>query len=73
VDSIGSWVFGVPRKSVDLNDDEYRHVEELKHKLNLTDREIYFRGLGIHAPKRSMGRPKKIDPALFGDSSVKTK
>jgi hypothetical protein len=63
----------VPRKSVDLNDDEYRQVEELKPKLNLTDREIYLRGLGIHAPKRKMGRPKKIDPALFGDSSVKTK
>ena len=57
----------VPRKSVDLNDEEYRQVEEVKNKLNLTDREIYLRGLGIRAPQRKMGRPKKIDLTLFGD------
>ncbi len=68
VDSIRSWVSGMPRKSVDLNDEEYRQVEELKHKLNLTDREIYLRGLGIEAIARKMGRPYKIDLTLFGDS-----
>lgn len=53
----------MPRKSVNLNDEEYRQVEDLKHKLNLTDREIYLRGLGIDAQKRLMGRPKKRTPA----------
>ena len=63
---MGSWVSGMPRKSVNLDDDEYRQVEELKHKLNLTDREIYLRGLGIHAHKRKMGRPKKRSLRFLG-------
>ena len=48
----------MPKKSVELSNEEYRQVEELKHKLNLTDREIYLKGLGIESKKRKIGRPR---------------
>lgn len=49
----------MPNKSVSLSEAEYQQVEKLKQRLGLTDREVYFRGLGLTAAKRTLGRPKK--------------
>ena len=55
-----------PKKSVELSQREYELAERKKRELNLTDREIFLKALGIEPVKRPVGRPRK-DSASFGD------
>lgn len=47
------------RKNIDISDREREQADQRKLELGITDREAYLLGLGIEAPKRVTGRPKK--------------
>jgi hypothetical protein len=54
------------RKNLDLSDAEKAEADRCKALLGLTDREAYLRGLGIEAPERKMGRPRKRSLRFLG-------
>jgi hypothetical protein len=56
------------RKNLDLSDAEKAQADRRKAVLGLTDREAYLQGLGIEAPARKTGRPKK-GSRFFNDST----
>ena len=56
------------RKNIDISDREREQADQRKLELGITDREAYLLGLGIEAPKRVTGRPKKDHLRFLGES-----
>ena len=56
------------RKNLDLSDAEKAQADKRKAMLGITDRQAYLLGLGLPAPKRKTGRPRKIPLRFLGDS-----
>ncbi len=55
------------RKNIDISDREREQADHRKLELGITDREAYLLGLGLPAPKRKTGRPRKIPLRFVGE------